>query len=81
MTQKKEYISIRNRYQDKTSGELLAEGKLDVDQLYYPTSDDLKKMEERDKENEETDKLVNSEEFNQMIEESRNNQDSDQIDF
>lgn len=43
MTQKKEYISIRNPYQDKTSGELLAEGKLDVDELYYPTSDDLKK--------------------------------------
>ena len=81
MTQKKEYISIRNPYQDKTSGELLAEGKLDVDQLYYPTSDDLKRMEERDKENEETEKLVNSEEFNQMIEENRNNQDSEEIEF
>ncbi|MEB3219684.1 MAG: hypothetical protein VKN72_26095 [Nostocales cyanobacterium 94392] len=81
MTQKKEYISIRNPYQDKTSGELLAEGKLDVDQLYYPSSDDLKKIEEREKENEETDKLVNSEEFNQMIEENRSNLDSDEIDF
>ncbi|NJM23827.1 MAG: hypothetical protein HC907_37135 [Richelia sp. SM1_7_0] len=81
MTKKKEYISIRNSNQDKTSGELLSEGKLDVDQLYYPTSDDLKKMEERDKENEETDKLVNSEEFNQMIEENGSNQDSDEIDF
>jgi|GEM_PF-3934044 len=81
MTQNKEYISIRNPYQDKTSGELLAEGKLDVDQLYYPSSDDLKKIEEREKENEETDKLVNSEEFNQMIEENRSNLDSDEIDF
>lgn len=81
MTQKKEYISTRNPYQDKTSGELLAEGKLDVDQLYYPTSDDLKRMEERDKENEETEKLVNSEEFNQMIEENRNNQVSEDIEF
>jgi len=59
----------------------LAEGKLDVDQLYYPTSDDLKKMEERDKENEETEKLVNSEEFNQMIEENRSNLDSEEIEF
>ncbi|MEA5596744.1 hypothetical protein [Rivularia sp. UHCC 0363] len=58
---------------------MLAEGKLD--ELYYPTSDDLKRMEERDKENEETDQLVNSEDFNQMIEENRSNQDSDEIDF
>ena len=38
-------------------------------------------MKERDKENEETEKLVNSEEFNQMIEENRNNQDSEDIEF
>ncbi|NJO63874.1 MAG: hypothetical protein HC836_38535 [Richelia sp. RM2_1_2] len=57
MTQKKEYISIRNPYQDKTSGELLAEGKLDVDELYYPTSDDLKKWKNEIK---KTKKPINS---------------------